>query len=77
MWNKLNRRDFVKSAVGAGAAIKVFGRAPAVSGRVLGANGNINVALIGVGGRGNDLLEWVMKTEIGRASCRERVYVLV
>ena len=31
-----------------------------------GANGNINVALIGVGGRGNDLLDWVMKT--GRAT---------
>jgi len=62
MWNKLNRRDFVKSAIGAGAAMKVFGRAPAVSGKVLGANGNINVALIGVGGRGSDLLEWVMKT---------------
>jgi len=37
--------------------MKVFGRAPAVSGKVLGANGNINVALIGVGGRGSDLLE--------------------
>jgi predicted dehydrogenase len=62
MWNKLNRRDFVKSAVGAGAALKFFGRMPAVSGRVLGANGNINVALIGIGGRGYGLLEWVMKT---------------
>jgi len=60
--NKLNRRDFVKSAVAAGAAMNVLGRAPAVSGNVLGANGNINVALIGVGGRGNDLLGWVMKT---------------
>jgi predicted dehydrogenase len=62
MWTKLNRRDFVKSAIGAGAAMKVFGRAPAVSGKVLGANGHINVALIGVGGRGSDLLGWVMKT---------------
>jgi len=58
----LNRRDFVKSAIGAGVALKVFGRAPAVSGNVLGSNGNINVALIGVGGRGEGLLEWVMKT---------------
>src|SRR6185503_17458631 len=60
--DKLNRRDFVKSAVGASAAVSLLGRAPAVSGDVLGANGNINVALIGVGGRGNDLLGWVMKT---------------
>lgn len=59
---KLNRRDFVKSAVAAGAAIGTLGRAPAVSGAVLGSNGNINVALIGVGGRGSDLLQWVMKT---------------
>ena len=44
MWNKLNRRDFVKSAVGAGAAMQAFGRAPAVSGSVMGANGHINVA---------------------------------
>jgi predicted dehydrogenase len=59
---KLNRRDFVKSAVAAGAAIGTLGRAPAVSGSVLGSNGNINVALIGAGGRGSDLLQWVMKT---------------
>jgi predicted dehydrogenase len=59
---KLNRRDFVKSAVAAGAAIGTLGRAPAVSGSVLESNGNINVALIGAGGRGSDLLQWVMKT---------------
>jgi predicted dehydrogenase len=62
MWTKLNRRDFVKSAIGAGAAMNILGRAPAVSGRVLGANGHINVALIGAGGRGSDLLGWVMRT---------------
>jgi predicted dehydrogenase len=62
MWTKLNRRDFVKSAVGAGAALNVLGRAPMVLGDVRGANGHINVALIGVGGRGTDLLGWVMKT---------------
>ncbi|HXG94998.1 MAG TPA: Gfo/Idh/MocA family oxidoreductase [Blastocatellia bacterium] len=57
---KINRRDFVKSAVGASVAIGAFG--PAVRGRILGANDQINVALIGAGGRGRDLLNWVMKT---------------
>jgi predicted dehydrogenase len=59
---KLNRRDFVKSAVGAGVALKALGRAPGVMGNVAGANDHINVAVIGVGGRGRDLLGWVMKT---------------
>ncbi len=59
---RLPRRDFVKSAIAAGAAINVLGRAPVVMGNVRGANDHINVALIGVGGRGNDLLDWVMKT---------------
>ena len=56
MWNKLNRRDFVKSAVAAGAAINALGGAPSVMGNVRGSNDQINVALIGVGGRGRDLL---------------------
>jgi predicted dehydrogenase len=59
---RLNRRDFVKSAVGAGVAIKSLGRAPDVFGNVRGANDHINVAVIGVGGRGRDLLGWVMRT---------------
>ena len=59
---KLNRRDFVKSAVGAGVALKSLGHARSVSGNVLGANDHINVALIGAGGRGRDLLGWVMRT---------------
>jgi predicted dehydrogenase len=62
MWTKLNRRDFVKSAVGAGAAIRVLGRAPMVMGNVRGANDHISIGMIGVGGRGTDLLGWVMKT---------------
>jgi predicted dehydrogenase len=60
--SKINRRDFVKTAVAAGAAIGALGRAPSVNGRVLGANDRINVGLVGVGGRGRGLLEWVMKT---------------
>ena len=59
---KVNRRDFVKLAVGAGLAVSTIGSARSVSGDVIGANGNINVGVIGVGGRGRGLLDWVMKT---------------
>src|SRR5947207_6844904 len=58
--NKVNRRDFVKTAVGAGLAVSALG--PAVRGRILGASDRINIGLIGVGGRGHSLLEWAMKT---------------
>jgi predicted dehydrogenase len=57
----MNRRNFVKSAIGAGVAINTFGTRR-IWGKILGANGHINVALIGAGGRGHSLLEWVMKT---------------
>ncbi len=59
---KVNRRDFVKLAVGAGLAASTLGSTRTVLGNVIGANGNINVGLIGVGGRGRGLLDWVMKT---------------
>jgi predicted dehydrogenase len=62
MWTKVNRRDFVKYAIGAGAAMKLMGRAPDAFGNVRGANNHINIGMIGVGGRGTDLLGWVMKT---------------
>ena len=48
-----SRRNFLKKATLGGAALAA---APAW-GRVLGANDRINVALIGVGCRGNDHLE--------------------
>jgi predicted dehydrogenase len=60
--NKVHRRDFVKSAVGAGVAITAFGRLNSVRGDVLGANGKINLGIIGVGGRGRSLLDWAMRT---------------
>ena len=60
--NKVHRRDFVKSAVGAGVAITAFGRLGSVRGDVLGANGKINLGIIGVGGRGRSLLDWAMRT---------------
>jgi predicted dehydrogenase len=59
---KVNRRDFVKLAVGAGLAASSLSSTRSVLGNVTGANGNINVGLIGVGGRGRGLLDWVMKT---------------
>jgi len=55
----LGRRDFVKTAIGTGAALAF---APSALGRVLGANDRINVGLIGMGGRGRYLLRWVMET---------------
>jgi predicted dehydrogenase len=59
---KLGRREFVKSAVGAGVALGVVGRAAPAHARVLGANDRINVAIIGTGSRGTRLLGWVMET---------------
>jgi len=52
-----NRREFVKAAAVAGAALSAGGRLlaadkPAQSGRVIGANDRINVAVVGTGGRG-------------------------
>ncbi|MEK6304078.1 MAG: Gfo/Idh/MocA family oxidoreductase [Acidobacteriota bacterium] len=60
--SKINRRDFIKTAVTAGAAIGAIGRPGAASATVVSANDQINVGLIGVGGRGRGLLDWVMKT---------------
>ena len=58
----VNRRDFMKKAAGVGAtlgvAAKAFAARPpkaASPGRVLGANDRINVAVVGVGGRGSYL----------------------
>jgi len=59
---RLGRREFVKSAVGAGVALGVVGGATPAQARILGANDRINVALIGAGGRGKHLLRWVMET---------------
>jgi predicted dehydrogenase len=59
---KLGRREFVKSAVGAGVALGVVGAATPAHARVLGANDRINVALIGSGSRGRRLLQWAMET---------------
>ncbi|MGO9241621.1 MAG: Gfo/Idh/MocA family oxidoreductase [Bryobacteraceae bacterium] len=52
-----NRREFVKAAAVTGAALAAGGRImaankPVQSGRVIGANDRINVAVVGTGGRG-------------------------
>ena len=55
--SQVSRRDFIKAAGLGGATLAA---APAW-GRVLGANDRINVALIGVGCRGNDHLELLLQ----------------
>lgn len=60
--SRINRRDFVKTAVSAGAALGALSRSASVNARVIGANDQINVGVIGVGGRGRGLLEWAMQT---------------
>ena len=60
---KVNRRDFVRAAVGAGVA---FGTAvtnlPAKA-RIIGANDKINVGFIGVGGRGTSILREALRLQ--------------
>ncbi len=62
MPDSVNRRDFVKTAVGAGTALSL-GRSLAAQsqGRVIGANDKINLGLIGVGIRGGGLLRQFMR----------------
>ncbi|HEY3135318.1 MAG TPA: Gfo/Idh/MocA family oxidoreductase [Blastocatellia bacterium] len=62
MWSKLNRRDFVRSAVGASAALGVLSKTGKASGSVLGSNDRVNIGVIGVGGRGSYLLRWAMNS---------------
>jgi predicted dehydrogenase len=51
----VNRRDFVKTAVGASVALGVLSSVRPASARIKGANDRINLAVIGVGGRGSFL----------------------
>ena len=64
MTDKLKRREFVKrSLTAAGAGVVLTNRN--VNARVIGASERVAVGFIGVGGRGSDLLRWVM--EINKA----------
>ncbi|HEV8132027.1 MAG TPA: Gfo/Idh/MocA family oxidoreductase [Acidobacteriota bacterium] len=56
--SKVNRRDFVKTAVTASIAASAVS---AASRPVMGANDRINLAVIGVGGRGNALLSQALE----------------
>lgn len=60
--SKVERRDFMKSAVAAGVGVNLFGRTRMAHGRILGANDRINLGVIGVGGRGKYLVKWAMDT---------------
>src|SRR5215467_12234129 len=62
MDSKVNRRDFVKSAVGASAAIGALSKTGKAGGKILGANDQVSLGLIGAGGRGRDLLRWAIET---------------
>src|SRR5262245_16712476 len=55
---KVTRRNFVKAAASAGVALSAASRP--VQARILGANDRINLAVIGVGGRGRGLLREVV-----------------
>src|SRR2546425_2133850 len=59
---KLGRRQFVKSAIGAGVALGAASPTVFAQENVQGANDRLQLAVIGVGGRGRYLLQWVMET---------------
>lgn len=71
-----NRRDFLKQATTAGAALStaqtVMAARPAakMSGRVIGANDRINVATVGVGGRGHYVSSVFHKLGQEKNSCQ-------
>jgi len=61
MSEKIERREFIKrGATAAGAGVVIAHRS--VHARVLGANDRINLGVIGVGGRGTDIMRWAMET---------------
>src|SRR5215468_10565408 len=58
--SKVNRRDFVKTAVGAGAVLTILKDSRSAYGTP--ANDQIQFGAIGVGGRGFSILNWAMTT---------------
>lgn len=58
MSNKVDRRDFIKVGASAGAAAIISTN---VQAHMQGANEKINIGIIGCGGRGGYLIEWVKK----------------
>ncbi len=62
MSQKTSRRDFVKTSTIAAGAIATAGTLRHnVHARILGANDRINLASIGVGGRGSSVMKWAME----------------
>jgi predicted dehydrogenase len=61
MADEVNRRDFVRRTMGAGAALGFTQRLLPAQGRVIGANDRINIGIIGVGTRGMGLLRQVVR----------------
>lgn len=60
MSDKLKRREFMKRSVtAAGASVVLANRN--VHAQAVGSNDRINIGMIGVGGRGSDLLRWVQE----------------
>src|SRR5262249_8122526 len=57
----VNRREFVRAAVGAGAALQAGVALSAGGSRIIGANERINVGFVGVGGRGMSLLREALR----------------
>jgi len=79
MQDSLNRRNFLTSASGAGAALGLAGPAMAAqqrklvvksTGRVIGANDTINVGVIGCGGRGTYVGRTFAKVGQGENKCK-------
>jgi len=61
--SKLNRRDFVKTAVGAGVALGAAVVSLPAKARIIGANDRIHAGVIGVGGRGTGLLREALRLQ--------------
>ncbi len=64
MSDKTTRRDFVKTGAAAAGGAAIYHRN--VDATILGANDRINIGCIGVGGRGSDVMRWVM--EVGKGN---------
>lgn len=67
---KVNRRDFVRVAVGAGVALGTAVANLPAKARVVGANDRINVGFIGVGGRGTSILREALRLQESSNSIR-------
>lgn len=64
---EVNRRSFIAGAAGAGIAARAFAR---TQGRVIGANDRINMAVIGTGGRGTEVIKTFHKINKEDNTCQ-------